>query len=50
VFAPPDDPSAWAGAVERLADDPGARATIGRRARDLLETRYTWQARASHVV
>ncbi len=38
----PEDPTALAGAVEQLADDPGARDRMGRRGRALAEREFSW--------
>ena len=36
------DPADLARAIERLADDPGLRAEMGRKARERVVARYTW--------
>jgi glycosyltransferase involved in cell wall biosynthesis len=40
----PDEPRTFAGAILRLLDDPSACEAMGRRARGLAETRYSWKA------
>ena len=40
----PDEPGAFADAVLRLLDDLPTCGAMGRRARDLAETRYSWPA------
>jgi glycosyltransferase involved in cell wall biosynthesis len=37
------DPAALAAAIERLADDPAARARMGRSARERVVERYSWE-------
>jgi glycosyltransferase involved in cell wall biosynthesis len=45
LYAPADDPAAWAATLRRLADDPGLRDDYGGRGRTRAE-RYTWRAAA----
>lgn len=40
----------WAAAIARLRDDPGLAGRLGRQARADFLARYTWDARASHVL
>ena len=40
------EPAAFARAVDRLLDDPGARAAMGERGRRLVEERYSLRAMA----
>jgi glycosyltransferase involved in cell wall biosynthesis len=41
LLVPPDDAIALAGAIARLAADPGLRARLGQNARDLVETDFS---------
>ncbi|MEV0277827.1 glycosyltransferase family 4 protein [Streptomyces sp. NPDC050610] len=50
VLCPPDDVAAWTAAVKRLADDPEARAALGREAERRLRRDYTWRARVDRVL
>jgi len=43
VSVAPEDPRALADAIVRLADDPGTRDAMGRRGRDLVVERYSWE-------
>ncbi|MDQ3139320.1 MAG: glycosyltransferase [Pseudomonadota bacterium] len=50
ALCPPDAPEAWARRLDALLTDPAARRRLGDHARDLLETRYTWQRRARYIL
>jgi glycosyltransferase involved in cell wall biosynthesis len=45
LYAPADEPAAWAASLRRLADDPSHRDDYARRGRARAE-RYTWRAAA----
>lgn len=47
VLLPPDDPAAWARALETLQQDTGRREQLGRQAR-LEAGQYSWLERARH--
>lgn len=49
LLAAPLDVEAWARALRRL-EDPVLAASIGQRARDDLEARYTWRTRAQAII
>lgn len=49
-IVPPNDPRAIRDAVEVLASDPARRAEMGRRARLVVETRFTWAAVAERCL
>jgi colanic acid biosynthesis glycosyl transferase WcaI len=46
----PDEPRAFAEAILSLLDDPSACEAMGRRARGLAETRYSWSALVEPLV
>jgi len=46
LLAPPDDPAAFAAAVERLLGDPALAARLGAAAARAAE-RWSWDARAA---
>jgi glycosyltransferase involved in cell wall biosynthesis len=50
LLLPPDDPAAWAGALERLQADPQLRQQLGARAGAVFLGRYTWTQRARHIL
>jgi glycosyltransferase involved in cell wall biosynthesis len=50
LLVPPDDPKAWARALQRLIDDPDGRDNLGSRARADFLARYTWRERARRVL
>jgi len=47
LVVPERDAAALAGAIEALLGDPDRRAAMGRRARALVEARYTWARTAA---
>jgi glycosyltransferase involved in cell wall biosynthesis len=46
----PGDAAALCAAISRLRDDPALRERLGRAARDLAMTQYTWAARAGFIL
>lgn len=50
VLCSPSDPHAWVGAISRLLADPASARDMSARARALVRERYTWDARAKHVL
>jgi glycosyltransferase involved in cell wall biosynthesis len=50
VVVPPDNPAAFADAIERLADDPEGCADMGRRARALAEKSFARDQLANRLV
>lgn len=50
LLVPPSDTEAWVTAIRVLVGDPDLRRSMGARARQKLEERYTWQARASTLL
>lgn len=50
LLVPPADIAAWEAAVRALAARPEWRHSLGEAARRVLETRYTWDIRARHVL
>ncbi|WP_197085034.1 glycosyltransferase family 4 protein [Saccharothrix sp. ST-888] len=50
LLCPPDDVSAWAGAVARLAADAPRRAALGAAARRQLDLQHTWLSRVDQVL
>jgi len=44
------DPEALAAAVRQLVDDPAKRGALAARAREEATARYSWQARAKHIL
>jgi glycosyltransferase involved in cell wall biosynthesis len=40
----PDDTAHWVEAIGGLVEDPGRRAELGGRAREAVETTWTWEA------
>jgi len=44
------DPAALAAAVRQLTDDPARGASVSARAREEAIARYSWQARAKHIL
>ncbi|WP_162300862.1 glycosyltransferase family 4 protein [Alkalilacustris brevis] len=49
LLCPPDDVAAWCQALERLRENQGLRAGLGRTASQLFAERYSWQARARRL-
>ena len=49
LLLPPDDLSAWRGAIESLRSDQARRRALGERARAAVEG-YSWQARAERAL
>jgi glycosyltransferase involved in cell wall biosynthesis len=47
LLVEPDDPSALAGAIGRLLDDPVLRARLGSAGRERVVSRFTWQVTAA---
>jgi glycosyltransferase involved in cell wall biosynthesis len=47
LLVPPNDPSALAGAIARLLDDPALRARLGAAGRERVINRFTWQVTAA---
>ena len=50
LLCDPDDVQSWAAALKRLADDPAERQRLGRSARELLLSSYTWKKRAEKIL
>jgi glycosyltransferase involved in cell wall biosynthesis len=50
ILVPPDDPGAWAAALQRLLDDSALRERLGATAHADFLARHTWQQRASRVL
>jgi glycosyltransferase involved in cell wall biosynthesis len=50
LLCDPDDVRSWAAALERLAHDPAERRRLGRSARELLLSGYTWKQRAERIL
>lgn len=50
LLLPPEDPAAWAAAIERLRAAPALRKRFGRRARAVFMSRHTWRARAGRII
>ena len=49
VLCPPEDPSAWAAALQSLHDDEPRRLRLAQQARQDVQ-QYTWQARAQRAL
>jgi glycosyltransferase involved in cell wall biosynthesis len=49
LLVPPGDVEALAGAIDRLAGDPGLRAAMGRAGRKLVEERYDWEQNTAQM-
>jgi glycosyltransferase involved in cell wall biosynthesis len=49
ILLPPDDPQAWATALEALCHDPDRRAALGAAARGTAAG-YSWGARAEQIL
>jgi glycosyltransferase involved in cell wall biosynthesis len=49
LLAAPLDTESWAAALRRL-EDPALAADIGRRAREDLESKFTWRTRAETII
>jgi glycosyltransferase involved in cell wall biosynthesis len=49
VFCPPDDLSAWIGALSHLRENPSTGQALGQAARKAVEA-YTWQSRAENAI
>jgi glycosyltransferase involved in cell wall biosynthesis len=47
LLVAPDDPSALAGGIARLLDDPELRAKLGAAGRERVISRFTWQVTAA---
>jgi glycosyltransferase involved in cell wall biosynthesis len=50
LLCPPGDVPAFAAGLRRLAADADLRASLGAAGRDLLQEKYTWEARAKRVL
>jgi glycosyltransferase involved in cell wall biosynthesis len=50
ILVPPDNPEAWAAALQRLLDDPSLRERLGARAQADFLARHTWRQRGSRVL
>lgn len=50
VLCPPDDPDAWARAIDDLAADAGKRQRLGQTALDALLCGFTWETRAANIL
>jgi glycosyltransferase involved in cell wall biosynthesis len=50
LLLPPDDPSAWVVALQRLINDPAEGERLGATARADFLARHTWRQRASRVL
>ena len=50
LLVPVGDSDALAGAIEKLAADPGLRRRLGRNARQTVEKRFNWQTRAAEII
>jgi glycosyltransferase involved in cell wall biosynthesis len=49
VLCPPEDPAAWAAALQSLRDDEARRLRLAHQARQDVQ-QYTWQARAQRAL
>jgi glycosyltransferase involved in cell wall biosynthesis len=50
LLVPPSDVDALAEAIRRLKDDAGLRARLAENAYALVMEKYTWEARAKHIL
>ena len=50
LLVPPSDPKALADAVNRLLDDPGLAAEMGRAGRERAIAEFSWRAIAEQTV
>lgn len=50
LVVPPGDVDAFAGALERLRDDPALGERLGRTGREAAAARWTWSARAARIL
>jgi glycosyltransferase involved in cell wall biosynthesis len=50
LLVPPGDVDAFAGALERLRDDPALAERLGRAGREAAVARWTWSARAARIL
>jgi glycosyltransferase involved in cell wall biosynthesis len=50
LIVPPDNVDAWCRALDRLADSPELLNSLGRRARECLLRKFTWQKRTEAVL
>lgn len=50
LIAPGGDPNAWVRAIQRLQSDAILRCRLGKTARQELEEKYTWAARAKMIL
>lgn len=46
----PDNVNSWIAGLTRLSQDSALRESLGAKAREAFETKYTWRARASRVI
>lgn len=50
LIVPPENVDAWCRAIDRLADSPELLDSLGRRARECLLRKFTWQKRTESVL
>ena len=50
LIMPPSDIQAWAGALNRLANDQALREKLGQNARTAFQSRHTWDKRAAAIL
>ncbi len=50
LLADPDDAEDWARAIDELVCDKAKREALGAKARETLESKYTWDERAAQIL
>jgi hypothetical protein len=50
LLVPPDDPAAWAAAIDRLATDAELGARLGQQGHEDYRAHYTWDARGRRLL